>query len=616
MITSRVRDHNHYTGEFRGIAHNKCNLLLKKSKFIPVFFHNLGGYDERLFLRELGNSPGYVKCIAKNEENFITLSKDVVVGEYIDNMDKVNNITRTVRFLDTMKFMNSTLANLVENLDPAKFHILKKEFPDKAQRDLLTRKCVYPYDYMNSMDKLNETSLPPRTAFYSKLTDEHISKEDHEHAKKVWKVFNCKTMRDYHNLYVKTDVVFLSDVFEAFRNMSMETYGLDPTHYATAPGLAGDAALKKTKVELELFTEDQSEMFLMVESGIRGGISTVTHRHAVANNKYMKVYDPKKKSSFIMYLDANNLYGWAMSKPLPTGGFKWMGSHELLSWEVISNTKGKGCVLEVDLENPKHLHDKHNFLPLAPERVEANGVKKLIPNLNNKTRYMVHHEALKTYLKYGLRITKIHKGVMFDESPWLKSYIDMNIGTRANVKNEFEKDFFKLMNNSVFGKTMENIRKRVNIEVANNDNFKKLVQKVTFNGRKVLSENMSLVHLRRLEMKMNKPMYVGQAILNISKILMYEFHYGYFMRKFPNAKLVFTDTDSLCYHVETEDIYMYKDIAGDVETMFDTCNYPKNHSSGIPTGKNMKIIGMMKDEVSGKQIEEIVALRAKLYIYL
>ena len=226
-------------------------------------------------------------------------------------------------------------------------------------------------------------------------------------------------------------------------------------------------------------------MLLMIKQGIRGGISTISKRYAKANNKYMgKAYNPNIPSTFITYLDANNLYGWAMSKPLPINDFKWMNEADMNNWRNISNQEGRGCILEVDLEYSQELHDYHNGYPLAPERVifKDTKVEKLIPNLNNKIKYVTHYENLKLYESLGLKITKIHKGLMFNERAWMMKYIDMNTRLRKSAKNDFEKDFFKLMNNSVFGKTMENIEKRVDVRlVTNREEAIKLAAKPNYN---------------------------------------------------------------------------------------------------------------------------------------
>ena len=216
-----------------------------------------------------------------------------------------------------------------------------------------------------------------------------------------------KTIRDYHNLCLKTDVLLLTDVFENFRDVCIENYKLDPAWYYTSPGLAWDACLKKTEVNLELLND--VDMLLMIEKGIRGGVSTITKRHAEANNPYMKTYDSNSPHKYITYLDANNLYGWAMSQPLPTHGFEWMSEEELKNWRSHSCETSEACILEVDLEYPKELHDLHNDYPLAPERLKIGGIEKLIPNLYEKKNYVVHHKTLKQYESLGLKITKIQR---------------------------------------------------------------------------------------------------------------------------------------------------------------------------------------------------------------
>ena len=207
--------------------------------------------------------------------------------------------------------------------------------------------------------------------------------------------------------------------------------------YLSAPGLAWDATLKTTKAQLELLRDP--DMLLMIESGIRGGIATISHRHAKANNEYMGAeFNPVKETKFISYFDAKNLYDWVMSKQLPVSGFEWMTDDELDDWKHLS------CILEVDLDYPKYLHNLHNDYPLAPERVKIGNEEKLIPNLNNKTTYVVHYENLKLYESLGLKITKIHRGIKFKESASLEEYINLNTNLRIEVKqsgNTFEVDF-------------------------------------------------------------------------------------------------------------------------------------------------------------------------------
>ncbi len=412
-------------------------------------------------------------------------------------------------------------------------------------------------------------------------------------------------MRDYHDLYLKTDVLLLTDIITEFRRVCKRVYGLDALHYYTAPGLAWDAMLKYTKIKLDLISDP--DMYLMVESGIRGGISSIMKRYAKSNHKYLKDYDSQKPSIFIEYLDANNSYGWAMSEPLPYKNFKWMNEDELKDWQ------DKPCILEVDLEYPKDLHDLHGEYPSAPEQLKINKINKLVPNLYDKKKYVVHYENLKLYLRLGLKLTKIHRGVSFDEKKFMKPYIDLNTELRKKGTTDFEKDFYKLMNNSVFGKTMENVRNRINVKlVTNKKALNKLVKKPNYVRINEFHENLVAVHMEKTTVKFNKPIYLGMSILDLSKTLMYRFHYDYVKPKWGNkSALLFTDTDSLCYEIKTDDFY--DDIKNDASEWFDMSNYNKNHP--LFDKKNKKQVGLMKDECGGDDIEEFVGLRPKSYAY-
>ena len=257
------------------------------------------------------------------------------------------------------------------------------------------------------------------------------------------------------------DVVLLANVFEEFRNTCMKHYGLDPANFYTSLGLAWKACLKKTGIKLELLHDP--DMLLMSEAGIRGGITQAVHRYTAANNKSIDSYNPNAPSSYIQYLNVNNLYGWAMPQPLPTGGFKWVNVNPDQINELAHGDKG--YLLEVDMRYPTEIHDSHNELPFLNERMEINGVTKLVPNLRNKTKYVVHLRALAQALKHGLVLEHIHRAIEFNQSAWMKPYIDFNTKLRSLATNDFEKDFFKLMNNAVFGKMIENIRKHRNIKL-------------------------------------------------------------------------------------------------------------------------------------------------------
>ena len=615
LLGDKVRDHCHFTGEYRGAAHKICNLKCRKSLILPVIFHNLQAYDAHLFIKQLASLPGELKCIPSTEEKYISFSKKVKVGEYkTKKFDKMVPIYFEIRFVDSYKFLQTSLKNLVSNLQKDDFYNTKREF--KNNTELFTRKGVYPYDYVSNLSKLSETQLPPKEEFYSKLDDEGISEEDYYHAIRVWDVFNCKTIRDYHDLYLKSDVLLLADVFENFRKTCLKHYQLDPAHYFTSPGLAWDACLKEIGQQLQLLVD--YDMLIMFERGIRGGINHISKRYAKANNPYMKTYDSKKPTKYIQYLDANNLYGWAMSRPLPTHGFKWVKNitKEKVLEILEQESSSKGYIFDVDLEYPKNLWKLHNDYPLAPESTKVDGVEKLIGHLKPKKDYVIHYQNLKQYLNMGLKLTAVHRAISFEQSPWMEPYIRKNTELRKTADNSFEKDFFKLMNNSVFGKTIENIRKRQNILLVNNRKTAlNLSKKPNFERATIFDKNLIAVHMQKTKIYFNKPVYVGQAILDLSKTLMYDFHYNYIKPKYgKKAELLFTDTDSLMYQIKTEDFY--KDISNDIETKFDTSDYPKEHPSGILTGVNKKVIGMFKDEVAGQQITHFIGLYKLLTLFL
>ena len=619
---SKVRDHCHYTGKFRGAAHQSCNLKFQRPKFTPVFFHNLQNYDAHLFVRALGlmDEVLSIKCIPNNDEKYISFSLrfelkritkwDPKGEEWIEVV-----IPHEIRFLDSFKFTLSGLEGLVKNLSLEDLKETNRFFGEKI--DLVSRKGVYPYEYMDDFEKFKKQSLPKKTSFFSRLKQEKVSDEDFEHAQKVWKAFELKNMGDFHDLYLKTDVLLLADVMENFRKLCEKNYELDPAHFFTVPGMAWDAMLKMTGIKLDLL--EDVDMLLMIEKGIRGGISNAFKRYAKANNKFMKDFDPAEKSSFIVYLDANNLYGWAMSKPLPVGGFEWMDEAELENWERFVDEEGIGCILEVDLEYPVELHDFHNDFPLAPERLTLGKVEKLTQNLRDKEKMVLHGKNLALFLSLGMKLKKVRRGLKFQEKNFMKNYIDKNTSLRSQAKNAFEKDLFKLMNNSVFGKTMENVRNRVSIELVKDaERAAKLVNKPNFEELKIFDEFLIAVKMRKTKVWMNKPVYVGMSILDLSKTLMFSFQYEYVKKKWEKVEVLYSDTDSLVLKIETDDFF--KDISGDVKEWFDTNDFPKDHPAvleGLPIVKeNKKKIGLMKDECGGKILTEWVALRPKLYSFL
>ena len=612
----KVKDHCHLTGKFLGAAHNECNMLYKLPKFIPVIFHNLKGYDAHIILNAIKFSVKKIKCIPINMEKYMTFS----LG--------------SMRYIDSLQFLNASLAKLVSNMDTTNFkrdYVCNHYKVDTQQKiELLTQKGQYPYEYMQSFDNFRENKLPDIDAFYSTLSKSGISDSDYKHAETVWETFKISNMGEYHDLYLKSDVLLLSDVFEKFRDMCLDYYTLDPAHYFTSPGLSWDACLKMTKVNLELLTDIDQHLF--IESGIRGGVATISCRHAKANNPYIDHYNPDNESNYIIYLDANNLYGYSMIQHLPVKGFRWLSGMEQnnLIIENIADDSEDGYILEVDLSYPNELHDRHNDFPLAPQAVEIKqemlseyqiqliellniehiNSSKLIPNLLNKSKYICHYRNLKLYISLGMVITKIYRVLTFKQSAWMQEYIQFNTEKRRLCESEFERDFFKLLNNSIYGKSLQNQRKQVNIHLINNETkLLKLTAKPGFKSFKIFSKFLAAIQCEKETVLLDKPIYVGFTILELSKCLMYDFHYNTIKKTYEDkATLLFTDTDSLCYNIRTDDVY--QDMGKEID-QYDFSAYPKDHFLYNTT--NQKKVGKFKDETSSIPINEFIGLRTKMY---
>ena len=286
---------------------------------------------------------------------------------------------------------------------------------------------------------------------YSHLNMEDITDSDYAPTKRVYKDFEIKNLGEYHDLHVQSDPLLLADLFENFRIMFLEIYELDPAKFLSAPGLAWQAAFKKTKVKLDLLTD--IDMLLMVEKGIRGVICHPIYRYAKANNKYMKDFNENEESLYLQYWDVNNLHGWAMPQKLPVNNFERIKDTSQFNEDFIKNynkESGEGYFFEVDFQYPEELNELHNNLLFLPERLKSETVEKLVANLHDKTEYVIHIRNLKQALNHGLVLKKVHKVIKVNQKSWLKANIDMNTDLQKKAKYNFEKDFSYLMNNSVW----------------------------------------------------------------------------------------------------------------------------------------------------------------------
>ena len=412
----------------------------------------------------------------------------------------ISIVTEKFRFIDSLQHLNASLDKLVTNLTHGGVATLKhlREYIDEEHEgseekfNLLTRKGVYPYSYVTTASDF-EDGLPPQSEFHNELTDEELSDSDYNHVQTVWGEFGMECVGDLHDLYVITDVLLLADVLEKYRAMCWTRMGLEALRYVSLPALTFDACLKLTRQKIQIVKD--IDILQFIESGIRGGISVISHRHAEANSPLMSSYDPSEPESHLLYIDANNLYGHAMSQKVPVDEIKWVDGETVESWTAdnlmaMDPNASHSYILEVDLEIPESIHDSTSDYPLCPEKLKINEdmispksreirvqrgcggkfvAEKLAPNLLPKREYVVHLRNLQFYLSKGARLTGVRRAISFRQEAWIAPYIAGNTALRQEAVDEFERDFFKLLNNAFFGKTMENVRNRIRIELVNNE---------------------------------------------------------------------------------------------------------------------------------------------------
>jgi hypothetical protein len=606
LFRDKVRDHCHFTGKYAGASHQFCNLKahqrFKGKTTIPVVFHN-ANYDIKCFMSAFQKLKGE-DCFVKN------------ISGIPCNMEVYKSLNiNSFSIIDSYAHLSLSLDSLIKNLPSEKKVLLKTIAKTEEGFNLISKKGFYPYEIITSNDKLHfPIEELKQSHFDNKLTLSKISNEDYAHVLKVINYFKITTFKEYHDLYLKIDVFGLRDVFEYHRELTFKSYGLDAGHYIGLPQLTWNAGLKFDKTYLDDLTD--MEMFLLFEKQKRGGVSVISHKYAKANNHYLPDYDKSQIDSYLMQLDCNNLYGKSMSEKLPISNFKWCEIDENFVKNYNYETNNKGYTLEVDLEYPDSLHELHNDFPLAPEHLILDKHEKLTPNFLPKTEYVVHIANLKYYLEKGLILKKIHRVVEYTHSNWLAKYINFNTALRQKATNDFEKDFYKLMNNAFYGKTMENVRGRVNVQFCfTKKQFLKHTGSPIFaNQINVINEDgLALVKTHKRLIKLNKPIYIGATVLDLSKLLMFKFHYDVMKVQFPNALMMKTDTDSLLYYIETHDLYEeFKTPL--IQKHLEFSNYPKNHT--LFNNDRKKVMGLFQDESVDNHmviISEYIGLRAKSY---
>ena len=617
----KVRDHCHLSGRYRFALCNRCNFTHgKQQRKVFVFFHGLSNYDSHFVIQELHRfKSDRLKVIPRTGEKYLSFS----VGD--------------LAFKDSCQFLSDSLSNLVKNLrNKGEHHFVqvRRCFRDARQRELLYRKGVFPYNHVVDLAVLAEKQLPPKEAFFNDLSRQDISDDEYTFAQEVWRVFDCKNLGDYMTIYLIADVLLLADCFESFRDNCIGSYELDPVHYFSNANYTWDAFLRMSKVHIELFTD--LNQLLFIQQAIRGGVSMVSGtRMSSANNPYLPDYQPESEHVYIIDLDCNNLYGKCMTEYLPVGDFSWLKVKPDLVQRIL-RTKAdshEGFIVECDLLYPHSLHDHHSDYPLAPVKKAvpfeglspfarmictkhnlktSTNTEKLMTTLEDKLNYVLHYRNLQLYLSLGMKLVKVHRVLVFSQAPIMREYIEFNSRKRAAARNDFDVKYYKDMSNSLYGKTMERMDKRIQVHLVNSvPSFQSKACKVTYKGAKIINPDLVSVEMKQSHVKMTKPIFLGFVILELAKNIMFDFHYNVMLRKYGPEKLhlLYTDTDSLIYEVKTEDLY--QDLKEFPKGQFDFSNYPKEHTLFSTAFKRRP--GSFKDECAGKPIKSFVGLRSKMY---
>ena len=561
-----------------------------------------------------------VKTLADNSNKTLKNLKE----EIIDNDKILNIINIIIEYDKSIKDLKKEIIKLEEALldymGENDFKILKKGFPDKWK--FLTKKLAYPYEYFNGIgDYQKPVTNLEKEDFFSKLKNKCPENEEIQRTMDIIKRFNIKDGEELTEIYLKSDVLLLACVFEKFIKVSVNEFGINPLYCVSLPGYTWQCGLKYTGINLQ--TLQGKDMILLLENNIRGGISSVM------GNRYVKS-DKNKK---ILYIDANNLYGHSMSQYLPYDEIKFDNTVKL---EDILNTPDDsdfGYFIEIDLKYPDNIKQKTKNFPFAPMNKKINPdsfsdymkeikpdnyiqSSKLICDWSDKKNYLIHYRMLKFYIRHGMIVDKVHNIIIFKQSNWLEKYINFNTQKRNKAKNDFEKDFYKLLNNAFYGKTMENVRNRLKIKFIKKDDYKEIINhqsKLTFNGIHKSYENCDSYTFKQNEVLIDKPIDLGFAVLELSKLHMYEAYYDILQPYFgqENIHLHYIDTDSFILSVNTKDII--EDLKN-LEDIFDFSNLDKNHE--LFSNKNKKVIGKFKIETPKNIfIDEFVVLRSKMYAF-
>ena len=611
----RVQHHNHISGDYIATTCQSCNSKIRTDTTLYIVFHYLKGYDIHYIINKINYhfKDSNINLLGHNSSSIF----------HID-------IDSSIKIIDSHEYIKGSLMSLSENLKDEDI-IYTRELINKYGHDFV-KKDIFPFRYIDDFSKYNENTFPDIKYF------DNVNAQTYEKYRNFYET-NFKTLGEYSDYYLEKDVRLLSDIMESYRTIFMEKYESEIFSHYSINSLTWEVMKKWCPIKIKIL--DNYKIYSAFESMARGGLCDIASiRYSCANNIYMENYDPNVESSYIMHFDINSMYGHIMrTYPMPYDEFSFLTNEEIRDfniWDYNINSD-HGFLLNINISeiNIKY-HDYYNDLPLCPvkETVLKKNIsdyqkkilkendknfissQKLICNFNEKQNYTLHYLTLQYYLKMpGFKVKQINYIIKFKQAKYLKDYIEYNHKNRIKSTNENDKNLYKLMINSSFGRTLLNKKKYCsNLKIFNDQDYDKVLKIISndrFKDYEAIDENNAIINIEKQCIKLDSPSYIGSCILDLSKIIFYDNWYKLKNKYKDNISLMYYDTDSYLCHIKTEDIY--KDMS--MMNIFDMSSYNhdfKYYKQGVYE------MGLLKDEnsVYNSQIVEACALKSKLYGYI